>query len=552
MFLPTGILPPPCVSSAAAATTVSILAFNPANTGTKMIGGGFIGSRAADSSTSNDPIDAPGVARAGIDRDVWIAIRKDGKAGSGTKSDPFDGSTWSKFDALMKGFGPNLDIHLLPGTFATAGADAFIVKAGWKIYGSGEGVTIIQLVTFNLASHVHGILGNSNDVDGVEVHDLTLDGNHSRLNVPDDHKDDSFCGAVIYGNDSLIENVETINLYGDGAKGLEEFSILTGGLNPQDVKSHCRIINCFTHHYAKGANYTNGLGIAYATGARILDSADDGGVHGIGIIGTGGLIDGCTTTTNTGTAFYSDTGEIDDLTISNCWLGAALIPFQWNNASPGKNIELVHNTLETANNSAPKNVTALYLSGSGVLSNFRIIGNTFIYTGAGNGVFLANFNSHANTLYAVDNIGVATQGGYVVLSYMTPEVANSNNYIGPNYLKDYVDFSFTGRKPIGALNATKGANVTSVTSSGSELAGTLEIVTSGETSGVISTLSLPIGLSYPHKAIMTLSPANPAAANLAAASTPYVTGTAGTLIINSSKTGMPPGAYLYNYIISGY
>src|SRR5258708_9277291 len=32
---------------------------------------------------------------------VWIAVRTDGVAGTGTQNDPYDGSTQGKFDALM-------------------------------------------------------------------------------------------------------------------------------------------------------------------------------------------------------------------------------------------------------------------------------------------------------------------------------------------------------------------------------------------------------------------------------------------------------------------
>jgi hypothetical protein len=32
---------------------------------------------------------------------LWVAYRTDGVASSGTQSDPFDGSTQTKFDALM-------------------------------------------------------------------------------------------------------------------------------------------------------------------------------------------------------------------------------------------------------------------------------------------------------------------------------------------------------------------------------------------------------------------------------------------------------------------
>jgi hypothetical protein len=52
---------------------------------------------------------------------VWIAQRSDGIAGSGTQTDPYDGSTLAKFDALMSGMALNTCVHLGPGEFETAG-----------------------------------------------------------------------------------------------------------------------------------------------------------------------------------------------------------------------------------------------------------------------------------------------------------------------------------------------------------------------------------------------------------------------------------------------
>ena len=63
--------------------------------------------------------------------DVWIAVRTDGVAGTGTHNDPYDGSTQAKFDAVMNGMANNTCVHLGPGTFQTHGyADG--VSGGWR------------------------------------------------------------------------------------------------------------------------------------------------------------------------------------------------------------------------------------------------------------------------------------------------------------------------------------------------------------------------------------------------------------------------------------
>ena len=62
---------------------------------------------------------------------VWIALRTDGLKGSGTASDPFDGSTATKLDFVLNNHCPaNSHVHLGSGTFETNGyADG--VSGGW-------------------------------------------------------------------------------------------------------------------------------------------------------------------------------------------------------------------------------------------------------------------------------------------------------------------------------------------------------------------------------------------------------------------------------------
>ena len=80
-------------------------------------------------------------------RDVWISIRSDGLAGSGTQADPYDGSTMTKFDNLMTNFqsASALAIHLGAGTFRTKVGHTWYVKASWAIDGEGIDVTTVQV-----------------------------------------------------------------------------------------------------------------------------------------------------------------------------------------------------------------------------------------------------------------------------------------------------------------------------------------------------------------------------------------------------------------------
>jgi len=55
---------------------------------------------------------------------IWVAIRTDGAAGSGTRDDPFDGSTPDSFDAVMRSAPENARILFGPGVFSTRGGSA--------------------------------------------------------------------------------------------------------------------------------------------------------------------------------------------------------------------------------------------------------------------------------------------------------------------------------------------------------------------------------------------------------------------------------------------
>lgn len=58
-----------------------------------------------------------------LGNEIWMSARTDGKAGTGTSIDPFDGSTQEKFDSILnrlyKENRKNVNIYLGVGTFYT-------------------------------------------------------------------------------------------------------------------------------------------------------------------------------------------------------------------------------------------------------------------------------------------------------------------------------------------------------------------------------------------------------------------------------------------------
>ena len=152
---------------------------------------------------------------------VYIAQRN-GKDGSGRSlSDARDGSTAANFDTVLRCLSEgcpagqsekavpkteNLIVCIGPGVFQTKGTydfligvprtsqQGFTIGKGWKIHGSGVAKTTLQLIDYRRsvepkdpetfpAATAHGVVlsTNSDDASGIEISDLTIDGNYPQL-----------------------------------------------------------------------------------------------------------------------------------------------------------------------------------------------------------------------------------------------------------------------------------------------------------------------------------------------------------------------------------
>ena len=153
---------------------------------------------------------------------VYIALR-DGKDGSGASmAEARDGSTAPAFDTILRCYSEgcadpknpkksvakteNLTVCLGPGTFSTLGAYDYLIAVphpnpvgftigkGWKIHGSGKDKTVVKLSDYlpitdpkNLQhmpvnSGIGLVFGtNSDSASGIEISDLTIDGNYPEL-----------------------------------------------------------------------------------------------------------------------------------------------------------------------------------------------------------------------------------------------------------------------------------------------------------------------------------------------------------------------------------
>lgn len=153
---------------------------------------------------------------------VYIAAGK-GKDGTGVSmSDARDGSTVTAFDTILRCYSEgctssqnprgsvakteNLIVCLGPGTFSTLGAydyliavphpnpAGFTIGKGWKIHGAGKDKTTVKLSDYlpitdpkdqrvlPVNSGIGLVFGtNSDNAPGIEISDLTIDGNYPEL-----------------------------------------------------------------------------------------------------------------------------------------------------------------------------------------------------------------------------------------------------------------------------------------------------------------------------------------------------------------------------------
>jgi hypothetical protein len=153
---------------------------------------------------------------------LYIALTN-GKDGSGAAmADARDGSTVTRFDTILRCYSEgcterqssgvaverteNLIVCLGPGTFWTLGAydyliavphpnpAGFTIGKGWKIHGSGKDATVVKLSDYlpitdpknqqvlPVNSGVGLVFGtNSDNAPGIEISDLTIDGNYPVL-----------------------------------------------------------------------------------------------------------------------------------------------------------------------------------------------------------------------------------------------------------------------------------------------------------------------------------------------------------------------------------
>lgn len=121
-------------------------------------------------------------------KEVWLAIRTDGAAGSGTQDNPYNVSTAERFDEIMREIvEENTVIHIGPGVFRTAGfglgTPRWRPKSGQTIIGSGISTTTLLYIAdiiFGATDRDAAVIAHDHTVSRLqdwEISDLTIDCN---------------------------------------------------------------------------------------------------------------------------------------------------------------------------------------------------------------------------------------------------------------------------------------------------------------------------------------------------------------------------------------
>jgi len=166
---------------------------------------------------------------ASFGKDVYLAVRQDGRNGSGSAQDPFDASSAAKYDAILARFREETNFFYSPGIYETTGGRYRIrptANPHCHHFGAGVDRTIIRLVGASHPTEEGTIFYADYDstVDGFELHDLTLD-----CDAPGNPKFRDGIGAVgavnVVGNNMLFSNLK-VEHFGTGKRGVECFPLL--------------------------------------------------------------------------------------------------------------------------------------------------------------------------------------------------------------------------------------------------------------------------------------------------------------------------------------
>ena len=300
-----------------------------------------------------------------ITNEYWIEPNTNG-LNMGTIGNPFFGNTQIAFDTVMSNLvyysGGHVVIHLLPGTYRTAGYSAYYIGPYTTISGSSMETTIVQ---FALTNQLAGVLVGVNGAGNITIENLTVD-----CNGQNNYK---INGVYLTGSFETVKRVKVINSIGNQNNGWEAFPVCmdeTFGPTKDLIVEDCVVSNCLGNYgdafavaggnscilncrayLPSGLGLTNGwwagINCAGFNNTKIIGNHIEGGVYG----------------------FYMDTYPGDGILLEGNTFHGQNYGIQFNNGSPLTNILVIGNIIQLGTN------VAYYPNGGIALS-----GNTNAYS----------------------------------------------------------------------------------------------------------------------------------------------------------------------------
>ena len=335
-------------------------------------------------------------------QEVWIAVRTDGLPGTGTQTDPYDGSTAAKLDTILRLIPAYTRIHLGPGTFLTTGsfsyneARGYYVKAGWKINGAGKELTTVKATFYPTTAGTNGhcvFEGDCNvDGNGTEITDLTVDCNWQNLGAATNTRT---AAINLFGNNCRISRVKAINAYGNWASLAECFCLEINPVRTMPatgaVIEGCEVSN-FQGDYGYAICLPNyGPTVGKITGTirnnRVtgwIGTAAYSTPGGFNSVFEGNYASGCRC------SLYFDTDTIENVEINNnsfvdCH-GFGILFMPTLGTASMKNVTIENNTIEIADyDNGPNVALAIGPASAGIATNITVRSNTILRKTTGTG-----------------------------------------------------------------------------------------------------------------------------------------------------------------------
>ncbi len=307
-----------------------------------------------------------------IPNEYWIEPNTNG-LNSGTLGNPFWGYNQATFDTEMSNLVShgNVVVHLLAGTYHTAGEFAYFVGPNTTISGSSMDATIVQFALTNKTCQgVFLAPGN----DHVIVQDLTVDCNGSNNILS--------YGIALIGNFEAAKRVKVINAIGNASLGYESFPIGLGGGPPPYhdlVAEDCVVTNCLGN-YGDAFAVSGGNSCILNCRAYLpigswvgINCADFNNAKIIGNHIESGLV-----------GFYMDTDPGDGILLQGNTFNQMNYGIQFNNGSPITNLLLIGNIIHLGTNVAYYPNHAIQFSGNQAQS-VQICQNIIVGNNTGRG-----------------------------------------------------------------------------------------------------------------------------------------------------------------------